>query len=162
MKNLSKRYIECFSIAAALCIGLAQPAIAGEETANSEKGIWSIEGFIGGTDTPEELEPTVGLGVAYQLNRDWTVGALVEGTNREENSTLYLGELVWHPFDKVRYVAGYGLKDPSGEHEQTIRAGLGYEIKLEDQWFIKPYGGIDFVDKEEEEFVFGIYFGRDL
>jgi hypothetical protein len=161
-RNKIGQYVRASLWMGCLCFCLSYSANAGEVIGDSEGSPWSVEGFIGGTDTESNIEPTIGLALAYKINRDWTIGALVEGSNREEGSTLYMGELVWHPFESLHFLVGLGKKDPSGEHETTYRAGISYEIGLEEGWFVKPFTGMDFIENEGDELVFGIYFVKEL
>jgi len=65
----------------------------------------------------------------------------------------------WHPYRGLRLQVGVGTKDPAGHHENTARVGVGYEFLLGHRWFVKPYFAVDIIENEENEQVFGGYFG---
>ena len=83
--------------------------------------------FFGATRAHSENEATVGLELGYVLNRNWSIGAVVERAERDEHSTLILGGVGFHPWKGLRLQLGVGRKDPSGEEENVIRTGIAYD-----------------------------------
>lgn len=122
---------------------------------------YAIAAFVGGTHVGGTNEFTLGIEGGYTINSTWSIGGVLERSDRERSSTLYLVGVGWHPIGRAfRLQLGVGRKDPSGHTENVVRTGVAYELELEHNWFIKPYLAIDFISHEENEEVFGIYIGK--
>ena len=152
------------------CLGAIALALTGtlfaqesehEPGSGIEHARYAIAGFIGGTHVNGDNELTIGVEGGYHINNRWSLGAVLERADRERHSTLVLVGLGWHPVGRAfRLQLGLGRKDPSGETETVVRAGLAYEKEIDSGWFVKPYLAVDFIDGEENEGVFGLYIGR--
>ena len=144
--------------------GLASVAqsVSAQEHAEAESAHrWAIAGFVGATRVHGENESTLGLEGGYSVSPEWSIGAVVERSNRRRDTTLVLAGIGWHPFGPgLRLQLGVGTKDPSGTRELVYRLGFGYEFELENSWLLKPYIAVDFIENEENEQVFGLYIGR--
>ena len=116
--------------------------------------------FVGATHAHGENEPTAGLEFGRNLNETWSVGAVIEQTDRGKETSLMLVGFGWHPHQKMRLQLAVGRKDPSGSHESVFRTAITYEYELGHHWFAKPYLAYDFIEHEEDEPVFGLYIGR--
>ncbi len=117
--------------------------------------------FTGVTHVHDENEATIGLELAFNIKPNWSIGILLERAEREEDTSLILVGAEWHPTDlhNLGLQLAVGRKDPSGEKENVIRAGIGYEIPLGESWFIKPFYARDFIEDHDDEDVFGAYIG---
>jgi hypothetical protein len=137
----------------------ATPAALGAEEQHHNK--YAVAGFIGATRANGSNELTLGVEGGYNFSEKWSIGAVIERAEREQHSTLFLIGVGWHPLGpELRLQLALGRKDPSGHTETVIRTGIGYELELENSWFIKPYAAVDFISNEDHEPVFGLYVGR--
>ena len=153
-----RRAIGTFGLLALLSASL--PGNAEEEKQHPHKK-YAIAAFLGGTRADSSNEFTVGVEAGYNINSNWSVGAVLERADREQHSTLFLLGFGWHPTGPgLRLQFGAGRKDPSGDTETVVRTGVAYELEMEHDWFIKPYIALDFISHEDNEQVFGIYIGK--
>ena len=144
---------------------IALPSAAQQETHGHEADgghhQYAVAGFIGSTRAHGENEFTLGVEFGYHLNSRWSIGAVFERAERERHTSLLLAGVGWHPFGPaLRFQLAAGIKDPSGTTEAVLRTGVGYEMELDNGWFIKPYLAADFISNEDTEGVFGLYIGR--
>ena len=118
--------------------------------------------FLGATKVHDEHESTLGIEFGINLNRYWSTAFLIERSDREKDTTLWLAQLELHPTanQRLRFVAGVGRKDPSGEEENVGRLGIGYEIPFSGSSFVKPFIARDFIENHDDEDVYGLYVGR--
>ena len=122
---------------------------------------YAIAGFIGATRVHGDNEFTLGIEGGVSLNREWSLGVVIERAERERDSTLVLAGVGWHPFGPgLRLQLGVGVKDPSGETETAFRAGLGWEKEIYGGWFVRPYVAYDVIRNEDNEGLFGVYVGK--
>lgn len=152
-----------------LCLPVGAPVRAqeGAETGH-EAGApdayharFAVAAFVGATRVHGSNESTLGFEGGFNISDSWSVGGVVERADRERSSTLLLVGLGWHPLGPAwRFQIGLGRKDPAGEYETVVRAGVAYEKELHNRWFLKPYFAVDFIQHEDEEQVVGVYFGR--
>ena len=135
------------------------PGNAQEEEHTHAK--YAIAAFVGGTHVGDTNEFTLGIEGGLNINSTWSIGAVLERSERSKSSTLILLGIGWHPMGPgLRLQLGAGRKDPSGQTENVVRTGIAYELEMEHNWFIKPYLAIDFISHEENEEVFGMYIGK--
>ncbi|MEE4361132.1 MAG: hypothetical protein V2I63_06365 [Pseudomonadales bacterium] len=150
-------------LATLLCIAAPAPVVAAESHEEAAEGRVAVAVFLGATRADERNEPTLGFEAGYRIDEHWSVGAVVERADREQDSTLLLAGVGWHPFGAgPRIQLGIGRKDPRGVEETVVRTGLAYEFELTGGWALQPYLARDFLDDEEDETVFGLYFGRNF
>ncbi len=150
--------INVSALAALFLFSLPGNAQEEEEHAHTK---YAIAAFVGGTHVSGSNEFTLGIEGGYAINSTWSIGAVLERSERRKSSTLFLLGVGWHPLGPAfRLQLGLGRKDPSGHTENVVRTGVAYELELEHNWFIKPYLAIDFISHEENEEVFGIYVGK--
>lgn len=116
--------------------------------------------FMGATHAHGENEPTLGLEFGTNLNETWSIGGVIERSDRGKETTLLLAGVGWHPRQKMRLQLAVGRKDPSDSRENVLRTAMTYEYELAHHWFIKPYLAYDFIEHEEDEPVFGLYIGK--
>lgn len=151
-------------VVASVAVCSATPwAEEGEDGAATEHAHYryAVAGFVGATRVQGENEPTLGVEAVVALNREWSIGAVIERADRQRDSTLLLIGAGWHPFGPgLRMQVGVGAKDPSGETEAVVRAGLAWEQEIHERWFVKPYVAYDVISNEKNEGVFGVYVGR--
>ena len=146
--------------AAALSLGLGSFSVSASEAEEGLDHKWGVGLFLGATHAQGENEPTVGAELGFVINRDWSIGAVVEQTDRGQETTLVLVGLGWHPWNGLRLQLGAGRKDPSGKQENVVRTGITYDWEFAPSWELKPYFALDFVGNEETEEVFGFYIGK--
>jgi len=144
-----------------LLLGLSSFNVSASE-AEGEKPHhrWGVGVFLGATHAHGKNESTVGFELGHVINKNWSIGAVVERAEREEHSTLLLVGLGWHPWEGLRLQLGAGRKDPSGTQENVLRTGITYDWEFAPTWVLKPYFALDFIENEETEEVFGFYFGK--
>lgn len=143
------------------CIGSGSTALAVETHGAAEHPRFMLALFLGATRADARNEPTLGFEAGYRIDDHWSAGMVVERADRERDSTLVLGGVGWHPTGSGwRLQLGIGRKDPREERETVVRTGLAYEFEFGRGWALKPYLARDFIDEEEDETVFGLYFGR--
>lgn len=161
MRVSSIRWL-CFGISLAACLATAQASESGDEAAGEHAHYrYAVAGFVGATRVHGENQPTFGIEAGMALNREFSIGAVIERADRQRDSTLILAGVGWHPFGPgIRAQFGVGTKDPSGSTEFVFRAGLGWEHELHDGWLVKPYVAYDVISNEKNEGVFGVYIGR--
>ena len=147
-------------VGAVLLSAVFTTGVANASEAESEHPKNAMAVFLGATHAHGENEPTIGLEIGRDLNENWSAGVVLEQTDRGKETTLILAGVGWHPHQKMRLQFAVGRKDPSDSHENVFRTALTYEFELARHWFIKPYVAYDFIEHEEDEPVFGFYFGR--
>ncbi len=145
-----------------LMFSIANMGVANATEAETEHGHPqnAMALFLGATHAHGENEPTIGLELGRNLNDTWSVGGVIEQTDRGKETTLMLIGVGWHPHQRMRLQLAVGRKDPSGSHENVMRTAITYEHELGHHWFVKPYLAYDFIEHEEDEPVFGLYIGR--
>ena len=159
-KTWKNSAINISTLAAIFLFSLPGNAQEEEEHAHNK---YAIAAFVGGTHVGGTNEFTLGIEGGYAINSTWSIGGVLERSERGESSTLILLGVGWHPIGPTfRLQLAAGRKDPSGHTENVVRTGVAYELEMENNWFIKPYLAIDFISHEENEEVFGIYIGRSF
>ena len=159
-KTWKNSAINISTLAAIFLFSLPGNAQEEEEHAHNK---YAIAAFVGGTHVGGTNEFTLGIEGGYAINSTWSIGGVLERSERGESSTLILLGVGWHPIGPTfRLQLAAGRKDPSGHTENVVRTGIAYELEMENNWFIKPYLAIDFISHEENEEVFGIYIGRSF
>ena len=146
-----------------LLTGGAAAGEAGQEEGelyHEENGRHTLGVFLGITREHDHDRETIGIEYSYRINRNWSVGALVERAEREKSSTLTNVFIHFWPTEFLYIGAGFGRKDPGEERQHTGRVTLGYEIELGKSWSLSPQANVDFIEDEENEEVFGLVFGR--
>ena len=98
--------------------------------------------------------------MTYHINHRWGTFALLERSDRQDDTTLGLLGLGFHPWKDLILIAGAGRKDPVDEREYVVRLGLAWEISLGHDWYLEPLVAVDTIEHEEEELVLGVYLGR--
>ena len=116
--------------------------------------------FVGGTEVHDEWESTLGIELTYHINHRWSTFALIERSDRQEDTTLGLLGVGLHPWKELILLAGVGRKDPGDEREYAFRLGVAYEINLPNNWFLEPMVAVDTIEHEEEELVAGVVLGK--
>ena len=161
MAGTSRKVLAINASSLAVLLLFSSTGNAQEDEEEHDHPRYAVAAFIGGTHVGGENEFTLGVEVGYNFNSNWSLGAVLERTERSKSSTLFLLGVGWHPFGPgLRLQLAAGRKDPSGHSENVARTGIAYELEMENNWFIKPYLAIDFVSHEENEEVFGIYVGK--
>lgn len=161
------RFASFTLIAMTLCITLFSPGTFASET-ESEGMHGQEEGhhkhalavFAGVTREESENLETLGIEYSYRINRNWSVGGVIERADREKDSTLVIAFLHLWPYKGLFFGAGVGRKDPGDERENTLRATIGYEFELGGGWSIAPQANLDVIENGEDEEVYGIAFGK--
>jgi len=125
-----------------------------------ELGKHALAIFAGATHEHHDNHETFGIEYSYRLNKDWSVGGVIERADRKKSSTLAIAFAHWWPYKELFVGAGIGRKDPSDTREKTIRATLGYEFEFGEGWAIAPQLNLDFIEDNETEEVFGIAIGK--
>ena len=70
-----------------LLLGLSSSAVSASEAKGEEPHHrWGVGLFLGATHAHGENEATVGFELGYVLNRNWSIGAVVERAERDEHS----------------------------------------------------------------------------
>ena len=87
-----RRVIGTFGLLALLSASL--PGNAEEEKQHPHKK-YAIAAFLGGTRADSSNEFTVGVEAGYNINSNWSVGAVLERADREQHSTLFLLGFGW-------------------------------------------------------------------
>ena len=151
----------CLSFAAAsLVVGLhvSTPAYGEESEGHSEYHPNLLALFIGVT-SEERRETGLALGIEYErrLSKAFGIGALVEHTFGDIDTTVYAVPFAYHSGPWKVYVAP-GLEDSDDGTEGLVRIGAEYGFEAGD-WEISPQIDVDFVDGDQA-FVFGIVFGK--
>lgn len=118
--------------------------------------------FVGVTREHSEDLATLGIEYTYRFHENWSVGAVIERADRDNDSTLAVAFLHFWPWKGLYLGAGVGRKDPVDERQDTMRATVGYEFELEGGWVISPQANLDVIEDEEDEEVFGIVFGKQF
>ena len=154
------------NLAFALCVLFSASAIAeetgSEATHGGEEsyGKHALAVFAGVTREHGENLETLGIEYSYRINESWSVGAVIERADREQNSTLVIAFAHFWPYKGLFVGGGIGRKDPGDERENTIRATIGYEFELGGGWAIAPQANLDAIQNEENEEVYGVVFGK--
>ena len=151
----------------ALCLSLgSMGAIAaevdgdkshGEEKAHAKH---ALAVFAGVTREGNESLETIGFEYSYRINKDWSIGGVLERADRDSDSTLAIVFAHWWPYKGLLIGAGVGRKDPGDERENVLRTTIGYEFELGGGWSIAPQANLDMIDGHENEEVYGIAFGK--
>ena len=155
----------CRSTLAMSLLAMALP-VAAQESASGHEAEgghhkYGLAGFVGSTRVHGENEFTLGIEAGFNLSSTWSLGVVFERAERERDTSLLLAGIGWHPFGHaLRFQLAAGIKDPSGTTEAVVRTGVGYEMEVDNGWFIKPYIAVDFINNEDTEGVFGLYIGR--
>jgi hypothetical protein len=136
-------------------------AFAQEHSGEGHHPRRAVAAFVGSTRAEGNSEPTVGIEAGYQINSEWSVGAVLERADRNRDSTMVLAGVGWHPGGSpFRLQLGIGRKDPAGDYETVYRIGAAYEWLFPENWLIKPYLAVDMIEQHDNETVLGIYFGK--
>ena len=144
----------------ALLLAFSSGAVASGSESEDLDHRWGIGVFLGAPHVHGHNESTLGFEVGYVLNKDWSVGVVAERSEREQDTTLLLAGVGWHPWHGLRLQLGVGRKDPADKQENVIRTGITYDWEFVPSWVLKPYFALDFIENEETEEVFGFYFGK--
>jgi hypothetical protein len=115
--------------------------------------------FAGTTIEGEHSRDTLGFEYSYRVNKNWSLGGVVERTN-EESSTLVIAFAHFWPYKGLFLGLGAGRKDPGDTRENTLRATIGYEFELAGGWAIAPEANLDVIKGHENEEVYGITIGK--
>jgi len=118
--------------------------------------------FVGVTQEHDESLNTLGIEYSYRINRQWSVGGLIERADRETDSTLAIAFVHFWPWKGLFLGGGVGRKDPGDERENTARASLGYEWEFGGGWLINAQANLDFIENHDREEVYGIVFGKQF
>ena len=118
--------------------------------------------FIGVTREHGEGLATLGIEYSYRFHENWSVGAMIERADRDNDSTLAIAFVHVWPWKELFLGAGVGRKDPGDERQDTLRATIGYEFELGGGWVIAPQANLDVIEHEEDEEVYGIAFGKQF
>jgi hypothetical protein len=116
--------------------------------------------FVGVTREGGESHETFGIEYAYRINRQWSVGGVIERADKEKDSTLAIAFVHFWPWKGLFLGGGIGRKDPADERENTIRATVGYEWEIGKGWLINAQANLDFIKNHDREEAYGIVFGK--
>jgi len=143
-------------------IGAIAAEIDGDESHSEEKGHakHALAVFAGVTREGNESLETIGFEYSYRINKDWSIGGVLERADRDSDSTLAIVFAHWWPYKGLLIGAGVGRKDPGDERENVLRTTIGYEFELGGGWSIAPQANLDIIDGHENEEVYGIAFGK--
>jgi hypothetical protein len=135
-------------------------AIADEQTSSGEihEHLNELALFVGVTHEEGENEPSIGLEYERRLSERFGVGAIIEYTGGDSDSTVYAAPLFVHLSEPWKLVFAPGFEHSDGDDEFLFRTGIQYGIEM-DAWSITPNFNIDFVDGETNE-ILGVSFGR--
>ena len=116
--------------------------------------------FVGITREHGHNRYTAGIEYSYRVNQTWSVGAVIERAERDNDSMLTnIFAHVW-PFKGLYFGFGVGRKDPGDERENLLRGTIGYEFELRGGWGISPQFNLDLIQNEENEEVYGVVIGK--
>ena len=115
--------------------------------------------FVGETVEGSHIRETLGFEYAYRLDKNWSLGGVIERTE-EEHSTLVIAFAHYWPYKGLFLGLGAGRKDPGDIRENTLRATIGYEFELAGGWVIGLQANLDVIDGHENEEVYGIAIGK--
>jgi hypothetical protein len=127
-----------------LCVGLLIPMIslASEEGQGHRH---HVAVFVGATHADGTDEPTVGAHYEYLVTPKIGVGALVDHTGGDLDSTIVAAALGFHPHAGWTLIAAAGNENTNHGDEFIARAGIGYEFELNGSWSLTPQLNFDFV-----------------
>ena len=150
-----------------LCLSLGSIAAIAADHGNDEShgdegehGKHVLAVFAGVTYEGSEDHGTLGIEYSYRISPDWSLGGLVERADKGKESTLVIVFAHWWPYKELFLGAGVGRKDPEDKRDNTLRATIGYEFELVNNWSIAPMANLDIIDGQENEEVYGIAFGK--
>jgi hypothetical protein len=115
--------------------------------------------FVGETREGDHYRETLGFEYAYRLDKNWSLGGVIERTE-EEHSTLVIAFAHFWPYKGLFLGLGVGRKDPGDSRENTLRTTIGYEFELAGGWAIGLQANLDFIESHENEEVYGIAIGK--
>ena len=116
--------------------------------------------FLGITREHGHNRETIGIEYSYRISKTWSVGAVVERAERDQDSTLAIVFVHLWPTEFLYLGFGVGRKDPGEERENTLRGTIGYEFELGRGWSISPQANIDVIEDEDNEEVYGLVFAK--
>ena len=135
---------------------------SGHDGAGAHHGKHTIGLFVGVTREHGENLETFGLEYSYRIRPRWTIGALIERAEREQDSTLGIVFAAYWPWKGLYLGAGVGRKDPANKRENTARVSAGYEWVFDSGWLISAQAHLDFIENHDREEVFGLVFGHQF
>lgn len=152
-----------FTLAAVLSL-LAVSFLSSTHASDEEHGEqhhkWGIALFLGATEVHSKWEETVGVELKYFFNAKWSVAALWEQADGEDDPQLWMGLLGFRPQGKFGVQGGIGTHEV-GEHSETAyRLAVDYLVHLPKSWELLPYAAYDFIENSENEPVIGFYIGK--
>ena len=116
--------------------------------------------FVGITREHDHNRETIGIEYSYRINKLWSVGAVVERAERDQDSTLAVAFVHLWPTEFLYLGLGVGRKDPGEEREVTYRGTIGYEFELGKGWSLSPQANIDWIEDEDNEEVYGLVIAK--
>ena len=101
-----------------------------EEIHGASEHQHSLSVFLGNTHENVDDEFTIGVGYERRLNEDWGMGGLIEYAGGKFDSTILGIPVFFYPDRHWRFWLAPGVEIHSGDSEFLVRAGVGYEIEL--------------------------------
>lgn len=149
----------CLSLGSigAIAAELDGDELRGEEKAHAKH---ALALFAGVTREGTESHGTLGIEYGYRINTYWSIGGIIERADRDKSSTLVIVFAHWWLYKELFIGAGVGRKDPGDKRENTLRATIGYEFELGEDWSIAPQANLDVIEGHENEEVYGFSFGK--
>lgn len=138
----------------------AEESDGGERHGEEQHGKHALALFVGVTREHGDDLATLGLEYSYRIHRLWSLGAVIERADRDNDSTLAIVFAHLWPYKGLFLGAGIGRKDPGDERENTVRATIGYEIEIGGGWSVAPQANLDMIENEEDEEVYGLAIGK--
>lgn len=154
--QINKRQMKA-TLAALLTTGSFGLICSGELMAQSsapQAGSSKVGGFLGFTDR-DDADFTAGLEYEYQLDRNWSIGGVLEHTPDvvfDEDSTVVMATGNFRPTaaPRLKLTGGVGgeFRDYADD-DVRFRVGAGYDLFIEGNLTLTPRIAMDFGDGDE-------------
>jgi hypothetical protein len=162
--------MRALAIMATSVLMFAPPKLPGQQGSDRSRR-QSLSLFVGATASPARHETAVTIGPRYRylLTRQLALGPILEMTcYRSETATVFLGGAFFRPYRRMEITVAPGIEwvtatadvvEPMVERGLfTIRAGVGYDIKMRRGHVLSPEAAIN-LGSGAATGVYGLTFG---
>ena len=143
---------------------LVVPVIAESDESHQDEGHHGHKHhaslFLGNThDFHSEDAVTVGLDYEFRVHKWFGLAALIDHAAGDIDSTVAGAGVFLHPWGDVRLLAAGANEHHEGNDEFIVRLGALYDFWV-NGWSISPTINVDLLEDNEENWVYGVSFGR--
>ena len=113
----------------------------------------------------EEDENAIAIGFDYEYRYQeyWGIGGFGEWLDSDTQRDFTAGATVnWHPVGGWAVFAGPGVEFTPTKDKFLLRAGVGYEFELQNDWTLGAKAIYDLIEGGNQTYVLGIDVGRNF